>query len=212
LEPKLEYIKLQRGRPLYKLGEPIRHVFFPTYGIVSLLYFSESGASAELGVVGSEGLVGLGVLLGAKTATDHAVVQATGSAYRMPAIDAKATFAEGGEFQVQALRFAQVIMLQVSQTAVCNLLHSVEQHLCRWLLLCLDRLHRNEITMTHELIATMLGVRRQGVTEAAMKLQKRKIITYVRGHITVLDRARLEDCSCECYSLVKKHAAGILAA
>jgi CRP-like cAMP-binding protein len=212
LEPKLEYMQLRLGKPLYKLGEPLQHVYFPTYGIVSLLYVNESGASAELTVVGSEGMVGLGLLLGAKTATDQAVIQAAGNAYRLPAMVARAKFAEGGQFQIQALRFAQALMLQVSQTAFCNLHHSVEQQLCRWLLLCLDRLHGNEITMTHELIATMLGVRRQGVTEAAMKLQKRKIITYVRGHITVLDRARLEDCSCECYSLVKKHAAGILAA
>lgn len=204
LEPKLEYIRLQLGKSLYEPGEPARYVYFPTEGIVSLLYVNASGASTEMTVIGPEGMVGLAVFLGAIRVTDWAVVQVAGGAYRLPAMDAKARFADGNRFQALTLKAVQEVLLQVSQTAVCNLHHSVDQRLCRWLLLCLDRLEGNDISMTHELIASMLGVRRQGITEAAARLQKSNIISSSRGHITVVDRPGLEECACECYGIVKR--------
>lgn len=204
LEPKLEYVRLQLGKALYEPGDPARYVYFPTQGIVSLLYVNASGASTEMTVVGPEGMVGLAVFLGSRRVTDWAVVQVAGNAYRLPARDARASFADGTRFQALALQSVQEVLLQVSQTAVCNLHHSVEQRLCRWLLMCLDRLEGNEIGMTHELIASMLGVRRQGITEAAARLQKSHIISSSRGNITVVDRHALEECACECYGIVRR--------
>lgn len=206
LEPKLQYMRLPLGKRLYEPGEALTHVYFPTYGIISVLYVNESGASTGLTVVGCEGLVGLALLLGVQVTTIRAVVQAAGHAYRLPAMEAKARFAEGGQFQLLTLRFAHALISQVSQTAFCNLHHSVEQQLCRRLLLCLDRLRGNEMQMTHEQIACTLGVRRQGVTEAAKKLEKRRIIAYFRGRITVLDRHALEQSVCECYRIVKSQS------
>lgn len=212
LEPKLEYVRLPVRRWLHQPEEPVKHVHFPTSGIVSLLYVNDSGASSELTVVGREGMIGVGALLGSERATNRAVVQAPGGAYRLPASDARAAFAAGGRFQALVLRFAQMLILEVSQTAVCNLHHHfVERQLSRWLLLWQDRLQKDKIEMTHELIAVMLGVRRQGVTEAARKLQERKIIAYSRGQITVLDRAALERSACECYSVLKKQTAALFA-
>jgi CRP-like cAMP-binding protein len=211
LEPRLEYIRLVLGKPIYEPGEPVRHLYFPNHGIVSLLYVNESGASAEVASVGCEGVVGLSLLLGAKMTTERAMVQVAGSAYRLPAAHARALFAEGGRFQALTLRFAHALMLHMSQTAVCNLHHSVEQQLCRWLLRCLDRLDGNEMSITHELIASILGVRRQGITEAAMKLQRRGIIATSRGRIAVLDRGALEESACECYGVITRQTAAALA-
>jgi CRP-like cAMP-binding protein len=206
LAPKLQYVHLPLRKLLFAPDEATTHVYFPTDGIVSLLHVNDTGASTELALIGREGMVGVASLLGGHSRMIRVVVQAAGHAYRMPTAEAKARFAEGGQFQQLALRFTYSVILQVSQTAVCNLHHSVEQHLCRWLLLCLDRLQGNEIRMTHELIADMLGVRRQGVTEAARKLQSRRIIEYNRGHITVVDRHGLERSACECYRILKTHA------
>jgi CRP-like cAMP-binding protein len=203
LAPKLEHIRLPLKKPLHQPGDVLRHVYFPTSGIVSLLRANRSGASAELTIIGREGMVGLPALLGSETASSHAVVQAAGSAWRLRVADAKAAFAEGTGFQALALRYADLLIQEISQTAVCNLHHYVEQQLCRWLLLCLDRLQGDEIQMTHELIASMLGVRRQGITEAAKKLQERSIIAYSRGRITVLDRNALQEAACDCYRMMQ---------
>lgn len=203
----LEYTRLPLGRILHEPGEPLKNLFFPTSGIVSLLDVRESGASAELMVVGCEGLIGLAALLGGETATTRAVVQAEGSAYRLGTLTAKEAFAASRRFQGLVLRFTYSLILELSQTAFCNLHHVVEQQLCRWLLVCQDRLEQDEIQMTHELIASMLGVRRQGVTEAARKLQQRKAISYSRGRIKVLDRTALEKAACECYRVVKRQTA-----
>jgi CRP-like cAMP-binding protein len=211
LERRLEYVRLPLRRSLHELGQPVRYVYFPTSGIVSLLCVNDTGPSTNLTVVGCEGMVGLELLLGGETATNRAVVQAAGSAYRLRGSDAKAVFAEGGTFQSLALRFARALIMELSQMAVCNLHHVVEQQLSRWLLLCLDRLEGDEIEMTHELIASLLGVRRQGVTEAAKKLQERKVIAYSRGRITVLDRGALEACACECYRLLKRQTVALFA-
>jgi CRP-like cAMP-binding protein len=211
LEPRLEHVRLLPRRSLHEPGEPLRHVVFPASGIVSLLHVDYSGASAQLTVAGCEGMIGLELLLGAETPASRAVVQIAGSAFRLRASDARAAFAGGGRFQSLALRFAHALTLEVSQTAACNLHHHVEPQLCRWLLLCLDRLQGDEIGMTHEMIATSLGVRRQGVTEAAKKLQERKFITSSRGRIRVLDRAALEACACECYSDLKRRTAALFA-
>jgi CRP-like cAMP-binding protein len=211
LEQQLEYVRLPLRRSLHEPGQSVRYVYFPTSGIVSLLCVNDTGASAKLTVVGCEGMVGLEALLGGAIATNRALVQAAGSAYRLGERDARAAFAKGGSFQALALRFAHALILELSQTAVCNLHHRVEHQLARWLLLCLDRLEGNEIEMTHELIAGLLGVRRQGVTEATKKLQERKIITHSRGRITVLDRGALEACACECYRLIKRQTAALFA-
>jgi CRP-like cAMP-binding protein len=209
LERSLEYIRLPLGRSLHEPGEPLRHVFFPTSGIVSLLDVRESGASAELMVVGCEGLIGLPALLGGETATNRAVVQAEGRAYRLGTLGARTAFAASRRFQALVLRCAHSLILELSQTAFCNLHHVVEQQFCRWLLLCHDRLQQDEIQMTHELIASMLGVRRQGVTEAARKLQQRKAISYSRGRIKVLDRAALETAACDCYRVLKRQTSAL---
>jgi CRP-like cAMP-binding protein len=188
----------------------LEHVYFPVEGIVSLLYVTEGGNSAELAVIGCEGMVGISLFMGGETTPNRAVVQSACKAYRLPARALKAHFAEGGALQLILLKFTQTLITQISQTAVCNLHHSVDQQLCRWLLLSLDRLPENRLQMTQELIANMLGVRRQGVTESAGKLEREGLITYSRGLITVLDRPALEKRSCECYAVVKRESARLL--
>ena len=203
LLPKLRFVQFPLGASLYESGERLSHVYFPTRGIVSLLYVTQNGDSAELAVIGSEGMVGASLFMGGETTPNRAIVQAACDAYELPARDLKEKFAEGGTFQLLMLKFTQTLITQVSQTAVCNLHHTVEQQLCRWLLLSLDRLTGNRIQMTQELIANMLGVRRQGVTEAARRLEVLGIIEYSRGLITVNDRRALEQRCCECYATVK---------
>jgi CRP-like cAMP-binding protein len=203
LRPSLEPIALTLGMAVYEAGARQRFVYFPTSGIVSLLYVLENGSSAEIAVTGNEGLVGIALFMGGETTPSRAVVQSAGAAYRLDAPTLKKAFDEGGVLQHLLLRFTQALITQMTQTAVCNRHHSVDQQLCRWLLLSLDRLPGNELVMTQELIANMLGVRREGVTEAAGKLQAKGLIEYRRGRITVLDRAGLEARVCECYSVVK---------
>ncbi len=195
---------------LYESGETLRHIYFPTDAIVSLLYMLEDGASAEIAVVGKDGAIGVALFMGGETTTNRAIVQSAGSAYRLTGIRLKQEFQRHGEMQLLLLRYTQALITQMAQTAVCNRHHSVDQQLCRWLLLSLDRLSSNQLAMTQELIANMLGVRREGVTEAAGKLQKLGAIEYIRGHITVLDRPKLEQLSCECYAVVKKETDRLL--
>jgi CRP-like cAMP-binding protein len=204
LLPQLEPVTLPLGMVLYESGGTLAYIYFPTDSIISLLYVMQDGASAEIAVTGFEGLVGIALFMGGESTPSRAVVQSAGSAYRLKAAVLKKEFDNGGALQHLALRYTQALITQMAQTAVCNRHHSVEQQLCRWLLLSLDRLASNELTMTQELIANMLGVRREGVTEAAGRLQKAGLIHYTRGHITVLDRARLEARVCECYAVVKK--------
>lgn len=210
LQPKLQLVELPLGTSLYESGDSLSHVYFPVSGIISLLYVTENGDSAELAVVGCEGMIGVSLFMGGETTPNRAIVQASCSAYRLPAKELKAKFAEGGAFQLVMLKFTQALITQVSQTAVCNLHHSIDQQLCRWLLLSIDRLPTNELQMTQQLIANMLGVRRQGVTDAARKLERSGIITYVRGLITVLDRPALEKRCCECYEVVKTETGRLL--
>jgi CRP-like cAMP-binding protein len=200
---QLEPVELRLGQVLYESGDTLSHVYFPTTAIVSLLYVMESGASAEIAVVGNEGVVGISLFMGGESTTSRAVVQSAGSAYRMTAQSIKDEFKRTPVLHL-LLRYTQALITQMSQTAVCNRLHSLDQQLCRWLLLSLDRLQDIELVMTQELIANMLGVRRQGVTEAARKLQAAGLIRYSRGRIAVLDRQGLEARSCECYAVVKK--------
>ena len=202
--PQLETVELALGQVLYESGATMPYVYFPTDAIVSLLYVLEDGASAEIAVVGFEGLVGISIFMGGGSTPSRAVVQSAGSGYRMRADAMKLEFARSGPVMHLLLRYTQALITQMAQTAVCNRHHSLDQQLCRWLLLSLDRLSGNELVMTQELIANMLGVRREGVTEAALKLQRLGLIRYARGHITVLDRAALEGRVCECYSVVKK--------
>jgi CRP-like cAMP-binding protein len=202
--PALELVQLPLGMVLYESGGTLGYVYFPTDSIVSLLYVMEDGASAEIAVTGFEGLVGIALFMGGETTPSRAVVQSAGQGYRLKAGLVKKEFDIGGALQHIALLFTQALITQMAQTAVCNRHHSVEQQLCRWLLLSLDRLPSNELTMTQDLIANMLGVRREGVTEAAGKLQKLELIRYSRGHIVVLDRPKLEARVCECYGVVKK--------
>jgi len=202
--PFLEPVKLPLGMALYESGGVQGHVYFPTSGIVSLLYVLENGSSAEIAVIGCEGLVGIALFMGGETTPSRAVVQSAGSGYRIKAAALKTRFEAGGGLQFLLLRFTQALITQMTQTAVCNRHHAVDQQLCRWLLLSLDRLPANELVMTQELIANMLGVRREGVTEAAGKLQDAGLIEYSRGRITVLDRPQLEARVCECYTVVKK--------
>ena len=202
--PQLEATSLKLGSALYESGSPQGYVYFPTASIVSLLYVMEDGSSAEIAVVGNEGVVGLALFMGGETTPSRAVVQSAGEAYRLRAGVLKSEFSRGGELQHLLLRYTQALITQMAQTAVCNRHHSVEQQLCRWLLLSLDRLPTNELSMTQELIANMLGVRREGVTEAAGKLQEAGLVRYSRGRITVLDRPKLEARVCECYSVVKR--------
>jgi CRP-like cAMP-binding protein len=210
LIPQLELVPLPLGKVLYESGDTLRHVYFPTNSIVSLLYVMENGASAEISVVGNEGLIGLAVFMGGESTPSRAIVQSAGHAYRLLGQRLKAEFNRHGELLLLMLRYTQALITQMAQTAVCNRHHSIDQQLCRWLLLSLDRLPSNHLTMTQELIANMLGVRREGVTDAAGKLQKLGVIEYSRGHITVLDRPKLEALSCECYAVVKKETDRLL--
>ena len=204
LQPFLEAVPLPLGMVVYESGAAQGYVYFPTSSIVSLLYVLADGASAEIAVTGNEGLVGIALFMGGETTPSRAVVQSAGYGYRLRAAVLKKAFEAGGELQHLLLRFTQALITQMTQTAVCNRHHSVDQQLCRWLLLSLDRLPGKELAMTQELIANMLGVRREGVTEAAGKLQAEGLIRYSRGHITVPDRKRLEERVCECYAVVKK--------
>ena len=202
--PELEPVELSLGQVLYESGASMPYVYFPTSSIVSLLYVLEDGASAEIAVVGFEGLVGISIFMGGGSTPSRAVVQSAGSGYRMRAEAMKAEFEHSGPVVHLLLRYTQALITQMAQTAVCNRHHSLDQQLCRWLLLSLDRLQSNQLVMTQELIANMLGVRREGVTEAALKLQKAGLISYARGHINVIDRPGLEGRTCECYDVVKK--------
>ena len=204
LGPHLEHVELELGDVLYEPGMKMRYVYFPTTAIVSLLYVMEDGASAEIAIVGNEGILGISLFMGGETTPSRAVVQSAGFGYRMKAQLLKDEFGRFGPMMHLLLRYTQALITQMAQTAVCNRHHTVDQQLCRWLLLSLDRLASNELTMTQELIANMLGVRREGVTEAAGKLQEAGLVTYRRGKITVLDRPRLEARSCECYDVVKR--------
>ncbi len=203
-EPLLERVDLRLGRVLYESGHTLDHVYFPTTAIISLLYVMEDGASAEIAVVGHEGLVGIALFMGGGSTPSRAVVQSAGAGWRLRASAMKEEFERAGPVMHVLLRYTQALITQMSQTAVCNRHHRLDQQLCRWLLLSLDRLQGNELVMTQELIGNMLGVRREGVTEAALRLQKRGLIRYARGHITVLDRPGLEALTCECYAVVKK--------
>jgi CRP-like cAMP-binding protein len=202
--PLLESIDMPLGSVLYESGGTLSHVYFPTTAIVSLLYVMENGASAEIAVVGNEGIVGISLFMGGESTSSRAVVQSAGNGLRLSAPVMKEEFNRGGSVLHLLLRYTQALITQMAQTAVCNRHHTLDQQLCRWLLLSLDRLPGNELVMTQELIANMLGVRREGVTEGALKLQHAGLISYARGHITVLDRTGLEKRSCECYAVVKK--------
>ena len=202
--PRLEKVALPLGLVLYESGRPLSHVYFPTTAIISLLYVMENGSSAEIAVVGNEGVVGISLFMGGGTTPSRAVVQSAGEGYRLQAATVKAEFNESAPVMHLLLRYTQALITQMAQTAVCNRHHSLDQQLCRWLLLSMDRLKGNELVMTQELIANMLGVRREGVTDAALKLQRAGLISYKRGHITILDRPGLETRTCECYSVVKK--------
>ncbi|WP_394752842.1 Crp/Fnr family transcriptional regulator [Crenothrix sp.] len=209
LSPNLELVTLSLGDVLYESSIPVQHVYFPITAIISLHYVMENGASTEIAGVGNEGIVGVAVFMGGNTMPSLATVQTTGYAYRLKKRHMMEEFnraggRRSGAMQNLMLRYTQALITQISQTAVCNRHHSIEQQLCRWLLLTLDRLSSNDLTMTQELIAGMLGVRREGITEAAGKLQRAELISYRRGHITVLERSGLEERSCECYSVVKK--------
>ena len=210
LFPHLELVSLSLGKVLYESGDTLRHVYFPTDSIVSLLYVMESGAAAEISVVGNDGLIGIALFMGSESTPSRGVVQSAGHAYRLLGSRFKEEFNRHTGFLLLMLRYTQALITQMAQTAVCNRHHSIEQQLCRWLLLSLDRLPDNQLTMTQELIANMLGVRREGVTDAAGKLQKLGVIEYNRGHITVLDRPKLEQLSCECYAVVKKETGRLL--
>ena len=211
-QPHLEAVELPLGQVLYESGKALTHLYFPTTAIVSLLYVMENGASAEIAVVGNEGLVGISLFMGGESTPSRALVQSGGRGYRLSAQVMKTEFNRGGPVLHLLLRYTQALITQMSQTAVCNRHHSLDQQLCRWLLLSMDRLRGNELVMTQELIADMLGVRREGVTEGALKLQKAGLIRYVRGHITVLDRAALERATCECYAVVKQEYDRLLSA
>ena len=200
----LEPVELPLGKVLYESGARMTHVTFPTTAIVSLLYVLENGGSAEIAVVGNEGLVGISLFMGGESTPSRAVVQSAGQGLRLRADLMLTEFNRAGAVLHLLLRYTQALITQMTQTAVCNRHHTLDQQLCRWLLLSLDRLRGNELVMTQELIANMLGVRREGVTEAAGDLHKAGLISYKRGHITVLDRAGLERRSCECYAVVKK--------
>src|SRR5258705_1249719 len=204
LAPVLERVPMPLGKPVYESGEAQGYVYFPTSSIVSLLYVLADGATAEIAVTGNEGLVGISLFMGGETTPSRAVVQSAGDGFRLKASVLKKEFERGGALQHLLLRYTQALITQMTQTAVCNRHHSVDQQLCRWLLLSLDRLEGNDLLMTQELIANMLGVRREGVTAAAGKLQKAGVIDYRRGHISVLDRAQLETLSCECYAVVRR--------
>jgi CRP-like cAMP-binding protein len=210
LLPHLELAEMPLGKVLYESGESSRYVYFPTNSIVSLLYVMENGSSAEISVVGNEGIVGIAVFMGGESTTSRAIIQSSGHAYRLSGQRLKDEFNRHGDLQVLMLRYTQALITQMAQTAVCNRHHSIDQQLCRWLLLSLDRLRSSELTMTQELIANMLGVRREGVTDAAGKLQRLGVIEYHRGRIKVLDRDKLEALCCECYAVVKQESDRLL--
>lgn len=210
LYPHMEFIELPLGKVLYESGDTLRYVYFPTNSIVSLLYVMESGASAEISVVGKEGLIGVALFMGGDSTTSRAIVQSAGQAYRLLAQRLKDEFNRHGALLLTLLRYTQALITQMAQTAVCNRHHTIDQQLCRWLLLSLDRLEGNELVMTQELIANMLGVRREGVTDAAGRLQRLGVIDYHRGHIQVLNRPKLEALSCECYAVVRKESDRLL--
>ena len=203
-EPQLTLVEMPLGQVLYESGGTQSHVYFPTKAIVSLLYVMSGGASAEIAVVGHEGIVGISLFMGGESTPSRAVVQSAGQGYRMKAAAIKDEFNRSGPVMHLLLRYTQALITQMSQTAVCNRHHSLDQQLCRWLLLSLDRLRSNELVMTQELIANMLGVRREGVTAAAGRLHKAGLIDYERGRIKVIDRPKLELRACECYAVVKK--------
>ncbi len=210
LAAHLELVPMLLGEMLYQPGEQLRHAYFPTTSIVSLHYVMESGASAESAGVGNEGMLGVTLFMGGNSTPSSAVVQTSGHAYRLAASVLKQEFSRAGSLQTLLLRYVQALMTQMAQIAACNRHHSVEQQLCRWLLMTLDRLPSNDLIMTQELIAGMLGVRREGITEAAGKLQKAGFLHYRRGHIAVLDRAGLEMRACECYAVVRKELIRLL--
>lgn len=201
--PYLESVSLPLGKVLYEPGDTLKHVYFPIDSIVSLLYVMESGASAEISVVGNEGIIGVALFMGGESIPSRALVQSAGTAWRLSGRRLKDEFSRHSDFMLLMLRYTQALLTQMAQTAVCNRHHHIDQQLCRWLLLSLDRLPDNQLIMTQELIANMLGVRREGVTESAGKLQDLGVIEYHRGKITVLDREKLEQLSCECYAVVK---------
>jgi len=203
LAPHLELVPMLLGETLYEPGGQLQHVYFPTTAIVSLLYVMESGSSAEIAGVGNEGILGISLFMGGDTTPSSAVVQTAGHGYRLPGKLLKDEFNRGGLMQSLLLRYTQALLTQMCQTAACNRHHAIDQQLCRWLLLTLDRLPSNELVMTQELVASALGVRREGITEAAGKLQRAGVIRYRRGHIAVLDRSGLEAGACECYAVVK---------
>lgn len=208
--PFIDLVKLELGKVMYEAGDTLANVYFPIDSIVSLLYVMKSGASAEISVVGNEGVVGIALFMGGGSTSSRAVVQSEGYAFRLKRKYLTDEFNRHGKLLGLMLRYTQSLITQMAQTAVCNRHHTIDQQLCRWLLVSLDRLPDNNLTMTQELIANMLGVRREGVTEAAGKLQKLGVIDYHRGHITVLDRNKLEDLSCECYAVVKKETDRLL--
>ncbi len=208
--PHLTPVTLNLGDVIYESGKEQPWVYFPTDSIVSLLYVMKDGSSAEIAIVGNEGLIGISLFMGGGTTPSRAVVQSAGQGFRMRGEFIRDEFMLAGPVQFLFLRYTQALLTQMGQTAVCNRHHSVDQQLCRWLLMSLDRLSSNELTMTQELIANMLGVRREGVTEAAGKLQRAGVISYSRGRIRVLDRARLEQMACECYGVVKQEFARLL--
>ncbi|MES2718587.1 MAG: Crp/Fnr family transcriptional regulator [Pseudomonadota bacterium] len=202
--PQLEWVAMPLGQVVYESGRTLSHVYFPTTAIVSLLYVMENGASAEIAVVGREGVVGISLFMGGESTPSRGVVQSAGEGWRLRASAIKEEFNRSHPVMHLLLRYTQALITQMAQTAVCNRHHSLDQQLCRWLLLSLDRLPGNDLVMTQELIANMLGVRREGVTEAALKLQKLGLIRYARGRISVLDRPGLATRTCECYEVVKK--------
>jgi CRP-like cAMP-binding protein len=209
--PHLESVGMPLGQVLYESGATLSHVYFPTTAIVSLLYVMENGESAEIAVVGKEGIVGVAIFMGGNSTSSRAVVQSSGRSFRLEATLLQEEFDQAGAVLHLLLRYTQALLTQMAQTAVCNRHHTLDQQLCRWLLLSLDRLPGDELVMTQELIANMLGVRREGVTESAGKLQRAGLIRYGRGHIKVLDRPGLERRTCECYAVVKKEYARLLA-
>ncbi len=201
-QSKLVPVSLKLGTVLYEAGDRLDYAYFPTTAIVSLLYVMENGATAEIGMVGNDGILGIALFMGGDTTNSRAVVQSAGEAFKIKAQDLKTEFGRGGTFQTMLLRYTQALMTQISQTAVCNRLHSVEQQLCRWLLLSHDRLNSDKLIMTHDLISNMLGVRREGITLAAQKIAEKGLITNTRGTIMLIDRQGLENAVCECYQVV----------
>lgn len=210
LLPHLEVVPLKQGKVIAESGDVMRHVYFPIDSIVSLLYVTRDGDSTEISLVGNEGFVGIALFMGGETTPSRAVVQSAGYAYRLPARKFKEELARHGDLQELMLRYTQSLITQMAQTAVCNRHHSINQQLCRFLLLMLDRLTDNHLLLTQEVIANMLGVRREGITDAAGKLQKMGVIEYTRGRITVLDRSELENLTCECYTIVKQETDRLL--